>query len=85
MTSNSNGTAVSAQTLINNALIVASCTLGVFFTSRLLLHSVLRSGMLRVRRLSHSMLFYLVLHLIGCLCTLPYYTYVVAQWRGSRV
>ena len=83
--SNSNGTGVSVQTLINNTLIVASCALGVFFTLRLLLHSTLRSRQLKVRRLSQSMLFYLALHLVGCLCTLPYYAYVIVQWQGGRL
>jgi len=75
------GSALNAQTLINNSIIILACTLASLLIGRLLVHAVGSNP--RVRDMSCSMYFYLLLHLAGCITTLPYYGYIVLQWVGA--
>jgi hypothetical protein len=79
----SKGTDINAQTLVNNTVIIVSCTLAILFISRLLLHLAFHSSKLQTRHLAPSMYFYLLMHLLGSATTLPYYGYLALQWMGA--
>lgn len=75
--------AIGATTVVNNSLIIVSCTVAIVLITRLLSHIARRSPRLLVKPpLAPSMHFYLVGHLFGCATTLPYYCYIALQWVG---
>ena len=82
-TATTKGSAINAQTLINNTIIIIACTVAILLITRLLLHMAVQSKQLRTRHLAPSMYFYLLMHLAGCTTTLPYYGYIALQWVGA--
>jgi hypothetical protein len=80
----SKGSAINAQTLINNSIIIVSCTMAICLIGRLMLYMALPGLRPQGRQMSASMYFYLLMHMLGCATTLPYYSYIALQWMGAR-
>jgi len=74
--------------IVQNSVAVLCALMAISLNARLIYHGWVHQSKssnqaLKVRQLSKAMWFYLSVHLIGCVLTLPYNFYVVCNWRPA--